>query len=177
MKAANLIAELLKSAGIRHVFVVSGGASLHIIHGIEDTEGIEQIPVQHEQAGGYAADCYARITGVGCALATSGPGATNLMTAIATSYYDSVPVLYLTGQVTTFRMKGDLPIRQLGFQETPIVPMCRDITKYAATLLKPESNLRGLIESHFSMAFKLMRQGRPGPSLIDLPDDLQRMEV
>jgi len=171
MKLSLAIAQTLKAHGIGHVFVVSGGASLHLIHGIADTEGIEYVCTQHEQAGGFAADSYARFTGIGCALATSGPGATNLITAIATSYYDSVPVLYLTGQTATFRLdnKGT---RQIGFQATPIVPMVSGITKYAVTPLKAEDVIPAI-----ERAIDEARGGRPGPVLVDICDDLQRAEV
>ena len=107
MKVSHAVAQFLRAQGIRHVFCVSGGASLWIIHGIAETEGIEFVCPQHEQAAGFAADAYARLTGLGCALGTSGPGATNLLTPLAASFYDSIPVLYLTGQVATFRMTGN----------------------------------------------------------------------
>jgi len=171
MKLALAIAQLLQRSGIRHVFCVSGGASLHLIHGIADTEGIEYVCPQHEQAAGFAADSYARFHGIGCALATSGPGATNLITPIATSYYDSVPVLYLTGQTATFRLDSK-STRQIGFQATPIVPMVRGITKYAVTPL----NARSVIEN-IECALRIAKSGRPGPVLVDICDDLQRHEV
>jgi len=171
MKLAIAVAQLLKRNGVRHVFCVSGGASLHLIHGIADTEGLTYVCPNHEQAAGFAADCYARFHGIGCALATSGPGATNLITAIASSYYDSVPVIYLTGQTATFRLdnKGT---RQIGFQATPIVSMVRPITKYAVTPLDAYSVLENI-----ECAIKIAKSGRPGPVLVDICDDLQRHEV
>ena len=169
MKVAKGIAEWLRDNGIRHVFCISGGASLHIIHGIAETEGIEYICPCHEQAAGFAADAYARLNGIGCALTTSGPGATNLVTAIACSWYDSIPVLYLTGQVATFRMTGDKGVRQIGFQETPIVEMVRPITKYAVTVMKKEDVIPEL-----NKALYLAKSGRSGPVLVDVPDDVQR---
>ena len=94
-----------------------------------------------------------------------------MLTAIATSYYDSIPVLYLTGQTTTGRLdnKGT---RQIGFQATPIVPMVREITKYAVTPLKAEDVIPAIVE-----ALRIAKEGRPGPVLIDLCDDLQRAEI
>lgn len=168
-KVALRVAEFLKSKGIQHVFGVSGGASLHLIHGIVDT-GLEFIPPQHEQAGGFAADAYAKLRGLGCAIATSGPGATNLITPISCSYADSEAVLYITGQVTTFRMSHG-SVRQLGFQETPIVEMVRPITKYAKTVMKAEEVIPSLEE-----AVMWAKEGRKGPVLIDIPDDIQRAE-
>jgi len=142
-----------------------------LIHGIAETDGIQYICTQHEQAGGFAADAYARFHGIGCALATSGPGATNLVTAIATSYYDSIPVLYLTGQTATFRLdnKGT---RQIGFQATPIVPMVRGITKYAVTPMNAID-----VIPNIECAIRIAKSGRPGPVLVDICDDLQRAEV
>ena len=171
MKVANLVAEFLRDQGVRHVFCVSGGASLHLIHGIADTEGISYVCPQNEQAASFAADAYARLNGLGVALATSGPGATNLVTGIAASFYDSVPVLYLTGNQTVSRMET-YGTRQYGFQSTPIVPMVREITKHAHCVLFPQDVLANL-----EFAMKIMRDGRPGPVLIDLPDDVQRASV
>jgi acetolactate synthase-1/2/3 large subunit len=171
LKVANLVAEFLRDQGIKHVFCISGGASLHLIHGIADTEGIDYVCPQTEQAAGFAADSYARLKGIGCALATSGPGATNLITAIASSFYDSIPVLYITGNVTTKRMSGGR-VRQLGFQETPIVPMVKPITKYALTVMEPDAVI-GCIKG----CIMEMKAGRPGPGLIDIPDDIQRAEI
>ena len=182
MKVAHQIAQLLKAQGIRHVFTVSGGANLHIIHAIADTEGIEYVCPQTEQAAGFAADAYARLNGIGCACATSGPGATNLITAIGASYYDSVPVLYLTGQVATFRMarnygerelrERELQPRQVGFQETPIVEIVAPITKHAVTVMQKERVLYEL-----QKAVAIAKAARMGPVLVDIPDDIQRMQT
>ena len=171
MKVAKAVAEFLRDQGLKHVFCVSGGASLHLIHGIAETEGITYVCPQTEQAAGFAADSYARLTGLGCALATSGPGATNLVTAIASSWYDSIPVLYLTGNVTTGRMSRGR-VRQLGFQETPIVEMVRPITNWAYTVMDARKVIYALED-----AISSMKTGRPGPALIDIPDDIQRAEI
>ena len=174
MKVAIAVAEFLRDQGIKHVFCISGGASLHLIHAINDTEGISYVCPQTEQAAGFAADAYARLTGLGCALATSGPGATNLITAIAASYYDSIPVIYITGQVTTQRLVSNFstPPRQFGFQETPIVDMVKAITKYAYEPLCAESVIPSML-----YAVTIAKEGRPGPVLISIPDDVQRMEI
>jgi len=173
MKLSDVIARFLAEQGIKHVFAISGGASLHLIHSIAETPGTGFICPQHEQAGAMAADAYARVTGgLGCAVATSGPGATNLITGICSSYYDSVPVLYLTGQVATFRSKGDTGVRQIGFQETDTVSICRTITKYAVLVTDPYR-----IRYELQKAVAIARSGRPGPVLVDVPDDLQRMDI
>ena len=173
MKLSDLIAQVLHRNGLKYVFAVSGGASLHLIHSIAETEGIEFICPQHEQGGAMAADGYSRVSKeIGCAIATSGPGATNLITGIATSFYDSIPILFLTGQVASFRFKGNSGVRQMGFQETDIVSMCQSITKYAKLITEPYS-----IIYEIEKAIHIAKNGRPGPVLIDIPDDIQRMEI
>src|SRR5258706_1207799 len=173
MKLSDVVAKFLVEQGIKHAFVVSGGASLHLIHSIAETKGTAYVCPQHEQAGAMAADGYARVSGgLGCAVATSGPGATNLITGICCSYYDSVPVLLLTGQVATFRAKGDTGVRQIGFQETETIDICRSITKYAVSIRDPYR-----IRYELQKAVAIARANRPGPVLVDIPDDLQRMEI
>ena len=172
MKLAEVVAKFLESQGLKHIFGVNGGANLHLIHGVCDVTKIQFIPTAHEQGAGFAADSYARLNGLGCAMATSGPGATNLVTAIAASFYDSVPVLYITGQVATFRQGSRYGVKFYGFQETPIVEMVRDITKYAGKITDPSQVLRQL-----DYAVWMAQEGRKGPVLVDIPDDLQRTEV
>jgi acetolactate synthase-1/2/3 large subunit len=173
MKLSDYIAYYLSKQGIKHVFAVSGGASLHLIHSLKDAHGIDFICPQHEQAGAMAADGYSRATGnIGAAISTSGPGATNMITGICGAYYDSIPVMFITGQVATFRMKGDLGIRQMGFQETDIVEMCKPVTKYAVRVDDPLK-----IRYEMEKAYYLAKTGRPGPVLIDVPDNVQRAEI
>jgi acetolactate synthase-1/2/3 large subunit len=173
MKLSDVIAKFLVEQGIQHVFAISGGASLHLIHSIAETPGVNYVCPQHEQAAAMAADGYARVTGgMGCAVATSGPGATNLITGICSSFYDSVPVLYLTGQVATFRAKGDTGVRQVGFQETDIADICRSITKYVVLVTDPYR-----IRYELQKAVDIATSGRPGPVVVDVPDDLQRMDI
>ena len=167
-KVSHLIVETLRDAGVRHVFGISGGASLHIIHAIADTPGIKLICPQGECSGGYAADACARLNGIGCALATSGPGATNLVTAIAASYYDSVPVVYLTGNQTTDRM-NTYGTRQYGFQATPITEVVAPICKGAFLISSASTAIATLRK-----AIYLAQSGRKGPVLVDIPDDIQR---
>jgi len=173
MKLSDYVASFLAKQGIRHVFAISGGASLHLIHSIAKTPGISYVCPQHEQAGAMAADAYSRVTGnLGAAIATSGPGATNMITGVCCAYYDSIPVIYITGQVTTFRLKRNSGVRQLGFQETDTVDIYKPITKYAVRLDNPER-----IRFELEKATYLAKSGRPGPVLIDIPDDLQRTEI
>lgn len=173
MKLSDYIADFLAKQGIRHVFAISGGASVHMIDSIAKHPGINYICPQHEQAGAMAADAYSRVTGnIGAAISTSGPGATNMITGVCCAYYDSVPVIYITGQVSTFRLKGDTGVRQMGFQETDTVEMFRPITKYAIRVDDP-AKIRYEIEK----ACYLARSGRPGPVLLDIPDNLQREQI
>jgi acetolactate synthase-1/2/3 large subunit len=173
MKLSDYVAFFFASIGIKHAFVVSGGASLHLIHGVEKTEGITYVCCHHEQAAAMAADGYYRVTGrPGLAITSSGPGATNLLTGICGCYYDSIPAFFITGQVVTFRMSLDKNVRQVGFQETPIVEITRPITKYSVQINDPNQ-----IKYELQKAYFLATNGRPGPVLIDIPDDIQRMEV
>jgi acetolactate synthase-1/2/3 large subunit len=173
MKLSDHVADFLARQGIRHVFAISGGASLHLIHGVANHPDIDYICPQHEQAAAMAADAYARVTGnIGAAIATSGPGATNLITGICCAFYDSVPVLYITGQVATFRLSRGTGARQVGFQETDVVGICKPITKYAVMVEEP-----GRIRYELEKAAWIARSDRPGPVLVDIPDNLQREDI
>ena len=173
MKVSDYIARFLRDQGVKHVFAITGGASVHMIDSIAKTTGIEYICPQHEQAGAMMADAYSRATGnLGVAISTSGPGATNMITGVCGAYYDSVPVLFLTGQVATFRLKGDRGIRQLGFQETDTVEIFRPITKYAAIIKDPLK-----VRFELEKALHIAKSGRQGPVVLDVPDDLQREEI
>jgi acetolactate synthase-1/2/3 large subunit len=170
VKVSDAIAEFL-AGHVRHVFAVSGGADLHMIHSIAAREDLTLVCPQGEQGASFAADAYARLTGMGCALATSGPGATNLLTGIAASFYDSVPVLYITGNQTRGRMGAGLDVRQDGFQATPIVEMARPVTKWAHTVMHAPDILDAL-----RAAIHMATTGRMGPVLLDIPDDVQRAQ-
>ena len=173
MKVSDYIARFLADRGITHAFGMSGGAAVHMFDSIDRRADIEIISMTHEQCAAIAADCYARATGnVGVAICTSGPGATNLLTGTCCSFYDSIPTLMLTGQVSRPRLKGELEVRQLGFQETNVLSIFESVTKYAVQL-KEAKDIRLCLEKAFFLAV----EGRPGPVLIDIPDDLQRAEV
>jgi len=172
-KLSDYIAKFVAELGVDTVFAISGGASLHLIHSVHANPRLRLVCPHHEQAAAMGADGYARVKGdIGVAIATSGPGATNLLTGICCSYYDSVPVLYLTGQVSTFRSVGDTGVRQIGFQETPIVDICRPVTKYAVSISDP-SRIRYELEKSVAM----MQDGRQGPAVVDIPDNLQRVLI
>jgi acetolactate synthase I/II/III large subunit len=173
MKLTDYVANFIYGENVRHVFGIMGGASLHIIHSIEEHTGVEFLCSLHEQASAMSAEAYSRITrNLGVAVSTSGPGATNMITGISGAYYDSVPVLFITGQVSTFRFKGKTGVRQYGFQETDIVQMCAPVTKYAVTVEDPKK-----IRFELEKACYIARSGRPGPVLVDIPDNLQREDI
>jgi len=173
MKLSDYVAEFLVKQNVKEVFGITGGAIAHIFDSLGNNKNIEYICPQHEQAAAMAADAYSRISGnLGVAVATSGPGATNLLTGVGCSYYDSIPVLLITGQVSTTRLKREEKIRQLGFQETDTVDIFKPITKYAVLIDDPEK-----IAYELEKAVYLAKSGRPGPVLIDLPDDVQRMDI
>lgn len=162
MTGAELLVELLLEKGVHTIFGYPGGAVLPVYDALYDCGSIEHILVRHEQAAVHAADGYARATGgVGVALVTSGPGATNAITGIATAYMDSVPMIVLTGQVPTEMIGLD------SFQEVDIYGMTMSITKHNYMVMK-KSDLPRIINE----AFYLATTGRPGPVLIDLPKNV-----
>jgi len=173
MKATDYIARFLIQRGVRHVFEVSGGMITHLLDSFYQLGSPNVISVRHEQAAGFAAEGWARMTSVpGVALATSGPGATNLLTAIGSCYFDSTPAVFITGQVNRHERKGTLDVRQLGFQETDIVAMAKPITKAAWQVETPDS-LPEMLDNAFAVAVT----GRPGPVLLDIPMDVQRSNI
>jgi acetolactate synthase-1/2/3 large subunit len=174
MKCSDYIAKFFAEKEIEFSYIFTGGAIAHVIdsfyryHKSSNTGFLKPICVLHEQAGSMAMDAYTRVTGKpGVMLVTSGPGATNLLTGVACSWYDSIPGIYITGQVRTWEIaKGKQ--RQLGFQETNIVDMAKPITKYAK-LIKNVKDIPYELEKAYNIAIS----GRPGPVLIDIPMDLQ----
>lgn len=173
MKVCDYIAAFLERQSVTHVHELVGGMITFLLDSIRETTQIEVISMHHEQAAAFAADGAGRVRGIpGIALATSGPGATNLLTGIGSCYFDSTPAVFITGQVNKHEMRGNRPIRQLGFQETDIVPMAMPITKSAVLVENPDDIPR-LLED----AFRLAMSGRPGPVLIDIPMNVQRAEI
>lgn len=173
MKVSEYVAWFLKEKGIDIVFELQGGMITRLINALYRVEGIKIVSMHHEQAAAMAADAYGRITNKpGIALATSGPGATNLLTGIGNCYFDSVPAIFITGQVNINEQKGDRSTRQLGFQETDIVNMARPITKGAYAVKTAKE-----IPTVFEEAYRISTSGRPGPVLIDIPMNIQNEEI
>ena len=168
-KVSDYIAEFLHAQGVRQVFEVIGGMIAHIVDSIHTQGKIRLVSVHHEQAAAFAADAAGRVSGVpGVAMATSGPGATNLLTGIGSAYFDSSPTVFITGQVSRAEQKGERGVRQLGFQETDIVSMAAPITKAAWKVRSVEE-----VPTRLAEAFLLAQTGRPGPVLVDIPMDVQ----
>lgn len=173
MKVSDYIVEFLYAQGVRNVYLLIGGMITHLVDSLGRQRRIKIINMHHEQSAAFAAEGSARISGVpGIAMATSGPGATNLITGIGSCYYDSYPAIFITGQVNVNEQKGNLEVRQLGFQETDIVSMVAPITK-AAWRVKFPNELPNILD----MAFLVACSGRPGPVLIDIPMDIQRADI
>jgi acetolactate synthase-1/2/3 large subunit len=173
VKLADYVVDFIVKEGVHHIFELAGGAITHLLDSACLRKDVTCVSVHHEQAAAFAAEAYARVNGkLGVAMATSGPGALNLVTGIGSCYFDSVPCLFITGQVNTYEYKFDRPIRQLGFQETDIVSIVRPITKYCTVITQPKT-----IRYHLEKALFLARNGRPGPVLLDLPMDIQRAEI
>lgn len=174
MKVSDYIVEYLISKGIADVFGYPGGMVTYLMDSFSKYKGtINAHITYHEQGAAFAACGYAQASGkMGVAYATSGPGATNLITGICNAYFDSIPVLFITGQVNTFESKGNLQVRQRGFQETDIVSMVKSVTKYAVKI-EDENKIKWCLDYAFDMAF----DGRKGPVLLDIPMNVFRANV
>ena len=175
MIGAEYIAAFLAKMGSDRVFVLTGGAVAFMIDAVSRNPAMSYTCFQHEQSAAMAADALWRVSRkVGVAMATSGPGATNLITGIACSYFDSIPAIHITGQVN--QREGSAfqgaNVRQSGFQETKIVEMVRPITKYAVMVKSGDELKRELAK-----AYEIALDGRMGPVLIDVPMDVQQEEV
>jgi acetolactate synthase-1/2/3 large subunit len=166
MRAVDAIMECLKAEGVDVVFGLPGGANLPTYDAFVDG-GIRHVLVRHEAGGGHAAEGYAKATGkVGVAFATSGPGATNVVTPIVDAMMDSVPTVFITGQVRTDLIGTD------GFQETDTLGITMPVVKHSFQIRDPREIPRAIHE-----AFYLARSGRPGPVVVDIPQDLSRADI
>jgi acetolactate synthase-1/2/3 large subunit len=173
MKISDYIINTLACEGVTHIFEVCGGALSHLLDSLYGRTDIRTVSMHHEMAAAIAAEGYARASGnLGVAMATSGPGATNLLTGIGSCYFDSIPTLFITGQVNTYEYKFRKPVRQIGFQETDIVNIAKPIVKCASLVSNPEDIQKILLKS-----ISLAKSGRPGPVLIDLPLNIQRSNI
>ena len=174
MNLSDYVLYFLEKKKVKNVFTITGGAICFLMDAFSRNKNMKYTAVAHEQAAAMMADSYSRLgPNFSATMVTSGPGATNLLTGIACSWFDSIPSLHICGQVNRHELasfgKSTKKVRQVGFQETDIVSMSKPITKFAYQL-KNENEIRYILEK----AFYLSQEGRPGPVLIDIPMNLQR---
>ena len=173
MKVADYIINFLADYGIKDVFVVYGAANGDLIDAFTRNDKIRYVATMHEQGGGFAAEGYSKVNnGLGVAMATSGPGGMNFVTPIGNCFYDSVPCLFITGQINSNYVRPHESIRQVGFQETDIVSIVKPITKYASMVGKAED-----IKYKLEKAIHEATTGRPGPTLLDIPINIQKQDI
>ena len=177
MTVAEYILKFLISKNVKDVFLMTGGAISFTVDAFSKNKKIKYTCVMHEQSAAMMADAYSRCDkGFGATMVTSGPGAQNLITGIACSWFDSVPVIHISGQVNKFELsssnKTTKRVRQIGFQETDIVSMVKPITKFAYQL-KSSNEIKYILEK----AFYIANDGRPGPVLIDIPMNFQKEKI
>ncbi|MBT3145830.1 acetolactate synthase 3 large subunit [Neptunomonas phycophila] len=162
LSGAEMVVRALRDQGVKYIYGYPGGALLHLYDAIFQQDEVEHILVRHEQAATHMADAYARATGkAGVALVTSGPGATNAVTGIATAYMDSIPMVVITGQVMSHLIGED------AFQETDMIGISRPIVKHSFSIQRPEE-----IPEVIRKAFHIAESGRPGPVVVDIPKDM-----
>ena len=162
LSGAEMLIRALQDQGVKKIYGYPGGSVLHIYDALFQQQEIQHILVRHEQAATHMADAFARATGkAGVALVTSGPGATNAITGIATAYTDSIPMVVITGQVPSHLIGED------AFQETDMIGISRPIVKHSYSVKHP-SEIPGIVKK----AFHIAESGRPGPVVIDIPKDM-----
>ncbi|WP_426811040.1 thiamine pyrophosphate-binding protein [Pseudomonas sp. WOUb67] len=168
-RVADYIADFIADLGVEHVFLLPGGGAMHLNDAVGKHPDLDVVACHHEQAAAIAAEAYCRINeNIGVAMVTTGPGATNAVTAVAGAWIESVPLLVISGQVKRADLLRGAPLRQKGVQEVDIVSVVEPITKYAVTIQQPEDIRRELERAVF-----VARDGRAGPVWIDVPLDVQ----
>lgn len=173
MKLSDYVIQFIANKGVKHVFMVPGGGAMHLNDSVGRCRDLEYVCNHHEQASAIAAEAYAKVTNnLGAALVTTGPGGTNAITGVAAAWLDSTPCLFVSGQVKRTDIAGGRGLRQLGVQEIDIVTIVQSITKYAVTVLNPDS-----IRYNLEKAVYLAKSGRPGPVWIDIPLDVQATTI
>ena len=175
IKLADYVIDFYSSIGVDKIFVVYGAANGDLIDAFTRNRKTKYVAVMHEQAGGFAAEGYSKVKELGIpgvAIATSGPGGMNFVTSIGNCFYDSVPAIFITGQIKTQFLRTDKSIRQVGFQETDICGIVKPITKYAKMIIDPKS-----IKYELEKSLYLATNGRHGPVLLDIPIDIQQAIV
>jgi acetolactate synthase-1/2/3 large subunit len=173
IRLADFVMEWLKSNGVDTVFTVSGGGSIILCDALDKVEGINYVCCHHEQAVSMAAEGFARASGrIGVGLVTTGPGGTNAITGATCAWIDSVPQLIISGQVYLNQTIGNTGLRQQGVQEINIIELVKPISKYAELVTEATD-----IKFHLEKAYHLATSGRPGPSWLDIPADIQNAQI
>ena len=173
MKLSDYVFEAVADAGVRHVFFLPGGGSMHLVDSLGGCTRLEPVLMLHEQAAAIAAEAYARVTGnLGALLVTTGPGGTNALTGVAGAWIESTPLLVISGQVKRADLMGGRGVRQFGPQEVDIVRVAAPLTKAAVQLTHP-GHARAAVEGLLHAA----REGRPGPVWLDVPLDVQAAQI
>lgn len=173
MKLSDYIVEFLEDYGVRDVFMISGGLAMHLNDSFGRGKKLRYYCNFHEQASAIAAEGYSKVTGkLGVCVVTVGPGSSNTITGVVGQWQDSVPVLYISGQVRKEISAFGTKLRQLGEQELDIIPIVKTITKYAVTVRDPVT-----IRYHLEKAIYLAKTGRPGPVWIEIPLDIQASQI
>lgn len=173
MKLTDYIVSFLEKKGIYDFFGYQGTMIAHFVDSVERNPNTHNHSCYNEQGAAFAACGYAQAKDdCACAYATSGPGAVNLLSGVANAYFDSLPVVFLTGQLNTYEYSGIKGLRQQGFQEIDIISMAKPVTKYCVQIREPEDIVKEL-----NKAYHIATTGRKGPVLIDLPMNIQRSEV
>ena len=170
---SDYLIEALEEFGVEHIFTVSGGGSIFLCDALSRAKKMKYVSCHHEQAAGYAGEAYARIKGFGVTLVTSGPGGTNAVSSCAASWLDSIPHLFISGQVfldQTIRHRRGL--RQCGVQEINIVDIVRPITKYSVMC-----QVAGAVPTQLRRALKHATTPRCGPVWLDIPADIQNARI
>jgi acetolactate synthase I/II/III large subunit len=168
-RVADYIADFIEKIGVKNVFLLPGGGAMHLVDAVEKNSYIEVVACLHEQAAAISAEAYSRISeNIGVAMVTTGPGATNAITAVAGAWIESVPLMIISGQCKRSDMLRDSPLRQKGVQEVDIVKMIKSITKYSKIVENPHE-----IQAIMEKAYHIARDGRAGPVWIDVPLDVQ----
>ena len=177
MNLSDYTLKFLEKKKVKNVFLITGGAISFMVDAFSRNKKVKYTSVAHEQAAAMMADSYSRLgPNFSCTMVTSGPGATNLITGIACSYFDSIPSLHICGQVNTYEQQdGHIStknVRQVGFHATDIEKISKPITKYSYKI-KKASEIKYVLEK----AYHIATSGRPGPVLIDIPMDLQKVKI
>ena len=169
ISVSDYVVEFFSKINVKYVFTVSGGGSIFLCDSLLKSKKIKYVSCHHEQAASFAAESYARQNNdIGIAVVTTGPGGTNAITGVSSCWIDSIPTLFVSGQVFLNQTIQSTGLRQLGVQEIDIVNLVKPITKYAVLIDNPSK-----IKYHLEKGYSLAVSGRPGPVWIDIPANIQ----